>query len=57
MSNPDVSFNLGPNDSPVKVTLGRQSGLSGGVANNQDSSLQVPPFLFTISNFEAIQSH
>ena len=33
-SNPDVSFDLGPQDTPVKVTLGRQQALDGGVADN-----------------------
>ena len=32
--NPDVSFNLGPQDTPVKVTLGRQQALDGGVSDN-----------------------
>ena len=29
-----MSFDLGPQDTPVKVTLGRQQALDGGVANN-----------------------
>jgi len=32
--NPDVSFNLGPQETPVKVTLGRQQALDGGVSDN-----------------------
>ena len=29
-----MSFDLGAQDTPVKVTLGRQQALDGGVANN-----------------------
>ena len=32
--NPDVSFDLGPQDTPVKVTLGRQQALDGGVSTD-----------------------
>lgn len=40
--NPDVSFDLGPQDTPVKVTLGRQQALDGGVSDNPQVSLSQP---------------
>ncbi len=40
--NPDVSFDLGPQDTPVKVTLGRQQALDGGVSDNPQVSLLLP---------------
>ncbi|CAL5218364.1 g31 [Coccomyxa viridis] len=36
--NPDVSFDLGPQDTPVKVTLGRQQALDGGVSDNPQAN-------------------
>ena len=36
--NPDVSFDLGSQDTPVKVTLGRQQALDGGVSDNAQVS-------------------
>ena len=45
--NPDVSFDLGPQDTPVKVTLGRQQALDGGVSTNpQVSSNLANSYLF-----------
>ncbi|EIE27083.1 hypothetical protein COCSUDRAFT_45725 [Coccomyxa subellipsoidea C-169] len=37
-ANPDVSFKVGPQDSPVAVTLGQQPGLDGG-ADKEESGL------------------
>ena len=39
--NPDVSFDLGPQDTPVKVTLGRQQALDGGVSD--DAQVRLHP--------------
>ena len=33
-SNPDVSFDLGPQETPVKVTLGKQQALDAAVADS-----------------------
>lgn len=38
--NPDVSFDLGPQDTPVKFTLGRQQALDGGVSDDAQVRLR-----------------
>lgn len=43
---PDVSFKVGPQDSPVAVTLGQQPGLDGG-ADKVRSSLYVRIIFWT----------
>jgi hypothetical protein len=41
MKDPDVSFNVGPGDAPVKVVLGKQAGLDAGVTDSNTPDSQV----------------